>query len=249
VAYLYSEIAVVILAAGLGTRMKSDRAKVLHEVLGRPMVSYVVETAVKVVSENIILVIGHQAAKVKDAVDGFARVRYAHQPEQLGTGHAVACALPEIPAGCRHVLILCGDVPLVTESTVRALIGDHLKSQRDATVLAMQVECPTGYGRILIDIEGRVAAIVEETDATVDQKTIKVVNTGIYCVEIKFLTQALHKIKNDNAQGELYLTDIIAIGNLEKKNVGVMIVENGNEFHGINSMADLEAAEELMRQR
>lgn len=248
-AYLYNDIAVVILAAGLGTRMKSNRAKVLHEVLGRPMISYVIETAVKVAGENIILVVGHQAARVQEAVTGLARVRYAHQSEQLGTGHAVACALPEIPGACRHVLILCGDVPLVTESTVRALISDHLNSERDATVLAMQVECPTGYGRILIGTDGRVAAIVEETDATAHQKTIKVVNTGIYCVESNFLTQALDKIKNDNAQGELYLTDIIAIGNMEKKNVGVMIAENGNEFHGINSMADLQVAEELMRQR
>ncbi len=248
-AYLYSEIAVVILAAGLGTRMKSDRAKVLHEVLGRPMVSYVVETAVKVAGENIVLVVGHQAEKVQEALTEFYHVRYAHQPEQLGTGHAVACALPTIPDGCRHILILCGDVPLVTERTVRELIGDHLKSQRDVTVLAMPVECPTGYGRIIIGTDGRVAAIVEETDATAEQKKIKVVNAGIYCVEIKFLRQALNKINNDNAQGELYLTDIIAIGNMEKKNVGAMIVENGNEFHGINSMADLKVAEELMRQR
>jgi len=249
VAYLYSEIAVVILAAGLGTRMKSDRAKVLHEVLGRPMVSYVVETAVKVAGENIVLVVGHQAEKVQEALAEFAHVRYAHQPEQLGTAHAVACSLPAIPDGCRHILILCGDVPLVTEKTVRELIGDHLKSLRDVTVLAMPVERPTGYGRIIIGTAGRVAAIVEETDATAEQKKIKVVNTGIYCVEIKFLRQALNKISNDNAQGELYLTDIIAIGNMEKKNVGAMIVENGNEFHGINSMADLEVAEELMRQR
>ena len=103
-AYLYSEIAVVILAAGLGTRMKSDRAKVLHEVLGRPMVSYVVETAVKVAGENIVLVVGHQAEKVQEALAEFAHVRYAYQPEQLGTGHAVACSLPAIPDGCRHIL-------------------------------------------------------------------------------------------------------------------------------------------------
>ena len=229
--------------------MKSDRAKVLHEVHGRPMVSYVVDTAVRVVGENIILVVGYQAEMVKEAIEQFTRVRYAHQSEQLGTGHAVACALPTIPDGCRHVLILCGDVPLVTDKTVRELIDDHLKFQRDVTVLAMQVDDPTGYGRILTDTDGRVAAIVEEADATGEQKTVRIVNTGIYCVEITFLSESLNMIKSDNAQGELYLTDIIAIGNMEGKNVGVMIAKNANEFHGINSKADLAVVEGLLRQR
>jgi len=249
VAPLHKQIAVVILAAGLGTRMKSDRAKVLHEVLGRPMVSYVVDTALKVVGDNIILVVGYQAEKVQEVVAQSAQVRYAYQPEQLGTGHAVACALPAVPEGCRHVLILCGDVPLVTERTVQELISDHLKFQRDVTVLAMKVDDPSGYGRVLTGADGRVAGIVEEADATGEQKNIKVVNTGIYCVEIKFLSEALNKIKSDNAQGELYLTDIIAIGNTEEKNVGVMIAENGSEFHGINSMADLAVAEGLLLRR
>ncbi len=248
-AELYKKFAVVILAAGLGTRMKSDRAKVLHEVHGRPMISYVVDTAVRVVGDNIVLVVGYQAEMVKKAIAQFARVRYAHQSEQLGTGHAVACALPTVPDGCRHVLILCGDVPLVTDKTVRELIDDHLKLQRDVTVLAMQVDDPTGYGRILTGTDGRVAAIVEEADATDEQKTVRIVNTGIYCVEITFLSESLNMIKSDNAQGELYLTDIIAIGNLEGKNVGVMIAKNANEFYGINSKADLAVAEGLLRQR
>lgn len=248
-AQLNNEIAVVILAAGLGTRMKSDRAKVLHEVLGRPMVSYVLDTALKVTDDNIVLVVGHQAEKVKKAVKEHSGVRFAFQPDQLGTGHAVACALPVISKSCRHVLILCGDVPLVTERTVRQLIGDHLTNQRDVTVLAMQVEHPKGYGRILTAADGQVTAIVEEADTTVEQKNIQVVNTGIYCVKINFLAQALDKIDNDNAQGELYLTDIISVGNKEKKKVGVLVAENSNEFHGINSMADLEVAEKLMQQR
>ena len=232
----FTNFAAIILAAGLGTRMKSDRAKVLHEILGRPMVGYVVDTAVKVADDNVVMVVGYQADKVQEAVDQFAKVRYAIQSEQLGTGHAVACALPVVPDGCHHVLILCGDVPLVTERTVRELISDHMDFKRDATVLAMQVDNPTGYGRILTDSDEHVVAIVEETDATEEQKAIRVVNTGIYCVEIRFLTEAIHKIKSDNAQGELYLTDIVAIGNREKKNVGVVTSKNVTEFFGINNM-------------
>lgn len=248
-AHVYEDIAVVILAAGLGTRMKSDRAKVLHKVNGRPMVTYVVETAIKIAGDNVILVVGYQAEQVKETVAQRARVRYAFQPEQRGTGHAVACALPAIPERCGHVLILCGDVPLVTEKTVRGLIDDHLKCRRVATVMAMKAEKPTGYGRILTEADGRVAAIVEESDATPEQKTIQIVNTGIYCVEINFLTNALNRINDDNAQKELYLTDIVAVGKAQDKNVGVVVADNGYEFHGINSLADLEVAETIMRQR
>ena len=248
-ARFHKEFAVIILAAGLGTRMKSDRAKVLHEVLGRPMVSYVVDTARKVTTDNIVLVVGHQAEKVKKAVSHFSGLRFAFQPEQLGTGHAVACALPTIPKDCLHVIILCGDVPLVTEKTIRRLVNDHLTAQRDVTVLAMHVDRPTGYGRILTTSSGQVEAIIEEADANNKEKKIRVVNTGIYCVKMNFLANALNKITKNNAQGELYLTDIVAVGNKERRKVGVLIAENENEFHGINSKADLEVAESLMLQR
>ena len=242
-------IAVIILAAGLGTRMKSDRAKVLHEVLGRPMVSYVVDTARKVTTENIVLVVGHQAEEVKKAVSHFSGLRFAYQPEQLGTGHAVACALPTIPEDCLNVIILCGDVPLVTETTIHRLVYDHQTVQRDVTVLATHVDRPTGYGRILTSANGQVKAIIEEADANDEEKKIRVINTGIYCVKMTFLTHALSKIRNDNAQGELYLTDIVAVGNNERRKVGVLIAEDENEFHGINSKSDLEVAESLMLQR
>ena len=246
---LYKEIAVIILAAGLGTRMKSDRAKVLHEVHGRPMVSYVVDTARKVTTENIVLVVGHQAEDVKKAVSHFSGLRFAFQQEQLGTGHAVACALPTIPENCLDVIILCGDVPLVTEKTIHRLVNDHLTAQRDVTVLAVHVDRPTGYGRILTTSNGEVEAIIEEADANDEEKKIHVVNTGIYCVKLKFLANALSKIRNNNAQGELYLTDIVAVGSNEMRKVGVLIAGNENEFHGINSKADLEVAESLMLQR
>lgn len=242
-------IAVVILAAGLGTRMKSDRAKVLHEVCGRPMILYVVETAAKVAGKNVILVVGHQAGQVREVVDECAPVRYALQEQQLGTGHAVASALPDVPAECHHVVILCGDVPLVTEETIRNLITDHHLHRRDITVLAMEVEEPTGYGRIVTDDAGRVAAIVEETDASGEQRNIRIVNTGIYCVAKPFLIRALNQIDNDNAQRELYLTDIVAIGHRDNGKVGAMVAVNAQEFRGINTRDDLAAVESLMRRR
>jgi UDP-N-acetylglucosamine diphosphorylase/glucosamine-1-phosphate N-acetyltransferase len=243
----YENIAVVILAAGLGTRMKSDKAKVLHEVCGRPMILYVVETAAKVAGEHIILVVGHQAGKVRDVVTKCAKVRYTLQEQQLGTGHAVASALPDVPVECRHVVILCGDVPLVTERTIRNLIADHCTHQRDITVLAMEVEAPTGYGRIVFDDAGRVVAIVEETDASEEQRKIRIVNTGIYCIAKPFLAHAIKQIDRNNAQGELYLTDIVAVCHRDNGNVGAMIAENAQEFRGINTRDDLADVEGLMR--
>ena len=243
----HENIAVVILAAGLGTRMKSDKAKVLHEVCGRPMILYVVETAAKVAGENVILVVGHQAGQVRDVVTDCTRVRYTLQEQQLGTGHAVASALPDVPVECRHVVILCGDVPLVTERTVQNLIADHRTHRRDITVLAMEVEDPTGYGRIVIDDAGRVVAIVEEADASETQRNIRIVNTGIYCVAKPFLSRALKKIDRNNAQGELYLTDIVAVCYRDNGKVGAMVAENAQEFRGINTRDDLAAVEGLMR--
>jgi UDP-N-acetylglucosamine diphosphorylase/glucosamine-1-phosphate N-acetyltransferase len=242
-------IAIVILAAGLGTRMKSQKAKVLHEVCGQPMILYVVETAAKVAGDHVILVVGHQAERVREVVTECARVRYTLQEQQLGTGHAVASALPDVPVECRQVVILCGDVPLVTESTIGNLITDHLNHRRDITVLATEVEDPDGYGRIVIDTDGRVVAIVEEADASEEQRKIRIVNTGIYCVDKPFLTRALKKIDRNNAQGELYLTDIVAVCHLDNGTVGAMVAENAQEFRGINSRDDLAAVEELMRCR
>jgi UDP-N-acetylglucosamine diphosphorylase/glucosamine-1-phosphate N-acetyltransferase len=240
------QLAVVILAAGLGTRMKSDQAKVLHKILGRPMVLYVVDVAVKTAGENVVLVVGHQADEVRRRVSAHARVRYALQEQQLGTGHAVTCALNETPAACRTLVILCGDVPSIKTNTIERLIGDHQKHRRDVTVLAVAVEDPTGYGRIVMNAKREVVGIVEEADATEDQKRIRIINTGIYCVERDFLDRALNKLTVDNAQGEYYLTDIVAIGKREGRQVGALIAEDPQEFRGVNSQEDLAAVEALM---
>jgi UDP-N-acetylglucosamine diphosphorylase/glucosamine-1-phosphate N-acetyltransferase len=244
-----NNVAAVILAAGMGTRMKSNKAKVLHEIIGRPMVMYVVETASKVVGNKIVLVIGNQADKVKKIVSERNDVIFAIQEEQLGTGHAVLCAQPYIPRHTDHVVILCGDVPLITTNTLIRLIDDHIKTKRDISILAVKIDNPKGYGRILLDVNRNVHGIVEETDATEKQKGIKIINTGIYCIKKEYLFDALKKVKSDNVQGELYLTDIIGIGYKERKNIGVLIGNDIEEVIGVNNREDLKKAEIIMRRR
>ena len=242
-------IAVIILAAGLGTRMKSQKAKVLHQVLGRPMILYVVDTATQVAGKDVILVVGHQVNQVRKVVSEYALTEYAYQERQLGTGHAVLCALPRVPAHSKHIVILCGDVPMISVDTVKNLVKDHLNCERDITVLAVEIDKPAGYGRVLINAENQVTGIVEEADASDEQKKIHIINTGIYCVERAFLAESLQKIDTDNAQGELYLTDIIAVGHREKKAVGALLAGDAQDFYGINSKEDLGVVEGLMQSR
>lgn len=244
-----SRLSAIILAAGLGTRMKSSKAKVLHELLGRPMILYVTETAKKIAGENIILVVGHQAETVRQTVAREVNARYALQEQQLGTGHAVMCALPLLPEDTDDVMILCGDVPFLTPRTALELIDDHRAAGRDLSVLAVDIDNPTGYGRILLNENGCFEKIVEEADATEVQKAIRTVNAGIYCAKKEFLTTALHEITPDNAQGEFYLTDIIEIGCTAGKVVGVMNGRDPEEVRGINSLQDLVAAEKTLSSR
>lgn len=242
--------AVIILAAGLGKRMKSDKAKVLHEILGQPMILYVVGAAAAVAGKNVIPVIGNQAEKVREVVSAkYDVLGFAFQEKQLGTGHAVMCALPKVPQTVEHVLILCGDVPLIAADSLIGLIEDQLSKKRDLSLLSVQKEDPSGYGRILMDENMNLSAIVEEADATEEQKKIKMINAGIYCVKKDFLADSLQKIKADNAQGEFYLTDIIGIAHKERKNAGVLIAEDADEVTGINTPAELKKVEKMMRIR
>ena len=243
------KIAAIILAAGLGTRMKSDRAKVLHEINGKPMIMYVIETAKKIVGKDIVLVVGKQAEKVKELVSAVYEVIFALQEDQLGTGHAVKCALPLIPEYAKQVLILCGDVPLLSSGTVTKLYDNHIRGERDVSILAVEIENPQGYGRVIIDEKHSVLGIVEEADATADQKRIKIINSGIYCVKKTFLEYSLNKIKADNAQGEFYLTDIVKIGYKENKRVGAIIGEDKEEILGVNSIKDLMVVEGIIQKR
>jgi len=247
--YMRKNVAVIILAAGMGTRMKSDKAKVLHEIQGRPMILYVVETARKIAGDDVIVVIGNQAQEVRSIISDTAELFFAYQEQQLGTGHAVLCALPKIPEHCDHVIILCGDAPLIQPETIAALLEDHLEARRDVSLLAVEMDNPFGYGRIVLDHNRQIAAIIEEADASADQKLIKLINSGIYCIDKAFLSEALPQIRADNAQGELYLTDIMSIGYQEKRNMGVVVGTNCQQIIGINTCRDLAIVDEIMKSR
>ena len=242
-------IAVIILAAGMGTRMKSDKAKVLHEISDRPMISYVVEAARKVAGDNVVVVIGHQASKVMECLSDTGGLIFARQDRQLGTAHAVLCALPHIPENCEEVVILCGDVPLIQPGTIAELVDDHMDNTRDISLLAVELDNPHGYGRVVLDDGRAVTAIIEEADATAEQKKIKLINTGIYCINKNFLVKALPQIKPDNAQGELYLTDIMAIAYQENNKIGIQIGTDDQQILGVNTCQDLEFVEEIMKNR
>jgi len=241
--------AAIILAAGLGTRMRSNKAKVLHEISGRPMIQYVTAAAKKIVGKNVVVVVGHQADVVQDVVEQETRAYFAHQEEQLGTGHAVRCALPAVPGHVERIVILYGDVPLLRSETISRLIDAHTGANRDLTVLAVDLSDPTGYGRILVDGDGRFTGIVEEADGTPEQKRITSINTGIYCVERGFLEEALPKLTDENAQGEFYLTDIVGIGYRQNRVMGVSTAPDPKEVAGVNSLDELARAQEVMAQR
>ena len=241
-----NSVEIIILAAGKGTRMKSEKAKVLHSVSGRPMIMHVVDAAVEVAGKDIIIVVGHQAESVKKTVSENADVKYAFQREQNGTGHAVRCALSELSNDCANVVILSGDVPLIKSSTIHDLIGNHVINKNSVTVLGVFLENPFGYGRIVENAKGCVEKIVEQADADDLEKNINIVNSGIYCVKRDFLENALSQIKSDNNQNEIYLTDIVGIASKQQKKIGLRICEDQTEVMGINSSQDLMNIESML---
>lgn len=244
-----NKLVAVILAAGLGKRMKSDKAKVLHEINGKPMIMYILETAKKIAGKNIVVVVGNQAEKVSEVVLKDYDVIFALQKEQLGTGHAVKCALSFLPEYSEQVLIMCGDVSLLSFDTVKKLYEDHIRSDGDVSVLAVKIDNPKGYGRIIMDERNCISGIIEEADANDEQKRINIINSGVYCIKRDFLEYSLNKIEANNAQGEFYLTDVVKIGYSENKNVGAMIGQDSKEILGVNSMEELMVVESIIKKR
>lgn len=226
---------VVILAAGQGSRMKSALPKVLHRIAGKPMLHHVMDTARKLGAAGIHGVIGHGAEEVK-AVTPATDVQWALQEQQLGTGHAVAQALPALPDDAR-VLILYGDVPLTRPETLEALASQV--SEDSLGLLTVTLDNPDGYGRILRNEKGQVTAIVEQKDATAEQKAITEVNTGILAVSARHLKDWLPRLSNSNAQGEYYLTDVIAMA--ANNGVSISVAQPGNEYEvqGVNNRVQL----------
>lgn len=234
-------LSVVVLAAGKGTRMKSDLPKVLHTVAGKPMILHVIACARQVVPDHQIhVVVGYQSSKVQEVVTGSYQVNFSRQRQTLGTGDAVRSALPAISSQVKDVVVLYGDVPLIQPDTVKDLVSTHRTLHAKVTVLAADLEAPTGYGRILQDQDGHVIAIREEVDASEEEKKIHRVNTGIYCFDRRFLIQAMEILKPDNCQSEYYLTDLVGIACRRNEKVAVKSLIDIGQILGINTPDDLE---------
>ena len=243
---------VLIMAAGLGTRMKSRKAKVLHEVDGHPLIVHVCRTARQLSPNNIYVVVGHQAEEVKKAVTSSlpgTTVSFVTQTEQRGTGDAVNSARKLLSDSDSTLLILSGDVPLIKSETLIALQKRHHESGAAATILSMRLENPTGYGRIIRDAEGRFSKIVEQKDASEDERAVKEINSGFYCFDSRKLFKALERVKPQNAQGEYYLTDVPGIFHAEGEKVEVYLHNDAREISGINTRAELAEFENLVRRR
>ena len=237
----------VILAAGQGTRMKSKLYKVLHPVCGKPMVDHVLTQIEKNDMDQIVTVIGHGADMVKDTLK--ERTNYVVQAQQLGTGHAVMQAESLLGDKDGMTLIACGDTPLFTAETFSELFQYHQSKGAVATVLTAHTEAPFGYGRIIRNDLGIVERIVEQKDATKDEAAVKEINTGVYCFNNRELFEALHKINNDNAQGEYYLTDLMEVFQKEGKVVAAYQMKDFEESMGVNDRVALANASKVMRLR
>jgi len=243
-----ANVAALILAAGQGTRMKSALPKVLHEIAGKPLAAWPVDLARGLGCAPITLVVGHGAERVKERL-GDKGLTYALQAEQLGSGHAVLCA-EEALAGFRgSLLLLCGDVPLLRQETLQALLDHHRSEQAAVTVLTGQVDNPYGYGRIIRDGNEEVYAIVEEKDADATQKQVREINSGIYVFEAPFVFESLREVGCDNASGEYYLTDVIGAARAAGRKVCALSVEAIEEVQGINDRVQLASAARTMRRR
>ncbi len=245
----------IILAAGKGTRMKSDKPKVVHKALGKPMVYYSIEAAYGAGCEQVCVIVGYKADEVKESIKDTYKdynsmsdvISYALQEEQLGTGHAVRCA-GDFIGDTGNIIVLCGDTPLVTKDTLKKAIDKHIADNNGVTVISAILEDSFGYGRIIRDENG-LSKIVEEKDATCEERLVKEVNSGMYIFNAKALKEALLEISNDNAQGEYYLPDTIEIIKGKGLKVDAVPMDNPDEIRGVNTLDQLAEAEEIMKSR
>ena len=244
-----SEVAAIILAAGKGTRMKSGLVKIMHDIGGRPMISWSVRAAKAAGAGCVVIVAGHQAEKVRDCFSTDDTIIFAIQEEQLGTGHAAACAHGALEDFKGTVLVLCGDVPLLRHETLLAMLANHKKHAATLSVLTTHLDNPFGYGRIVKREGGRVSRIVEEKDASPSEREITEINSGIYAVEAEFLFKALAGLTSDNAQGEQYLTDIVTIAADQGRLCLAYPTDDPDEVMGINDRVQLATAAAILRSR
>lgn len=241
------DIVAVVLAAGKGTRMKSNKSKLVHKIYGKELVKRVVETAEKSDIKDIIAVVGYKKEEVQKVLGD--TVKYAYQEEMLGTGHAVLQAEEYLEGRKGKVVVLNGDVPIIRPETIKKLIEKSIRNKEYATVLTAIYNNPTGYGRIIRDDGGNVKEIVEEKDLSEEQKSNKEINAGIYCFDIEELLKALKELKPNNAQGELYLTDVVKIMNDKGLKTGAVIVKDNTEILGVNDRMQLELLTKVLKMR
>ncbi|MEO8434891.1 MAG: bifunctional UDP-N-acetylglucosamine diphosphorylase/glucosamine-1-phosphate N-acetyltransferase GlmU [Pyrinomonadaceae bacterium] len=246
-----SPLDVLIMAAGLGTRMRSARAKVLHQLGGRPLITHVCRAARDLHPRHIYVVVGHQAEDVAAAVQaefGDANVSFIKQAEQRGTGDAVMTARDALAQAGSTVLVLSGDVPLVRSETLAKLVRQyHAENEGGCTLLSVRLENPAGYGRVIRDSDGRFVKIVEQKDASADELQVREINAGLYCFQAQALFNALDRVQPVNEQGEYYLTDVPELLSGEGKPVGVYLHPDAREVSGINTRADLAEFENMLR--
>ena len=237
----------IILAAGKGTRMKTNKAKVVHKIYGKEMILRVVETAFKAGISEVITVLGHKREQVKEVLGD--SVKYAYQEELLGTGHTVMQAIPYLKGRKGKVVVLSGDVPIIRPETIKKLINKSIEDKEYATILTAIYDNPSDLGRIIRDIGGNVQAIVEVKDASEEEKCINEINGGVYCFDIEELILALEKITPNNAQGEYYLTDVIKIMNEKGLKTGAVIADDDTEILGVNNREQLEMVTQVLKDR
>jgi bifunctional UDP-N-acetylglucosamine pyrophosphorylase/glucosamine-1-phosphate N-acetyltransferase len=242
-----AQVDAVVLAAGKGTRMKSDLPKVLHPLANRPLLDHVLDTVQAVGVDHTVVVVGHKADLVKETCSR-SGLDFVVQEPQLGTGHAVQVAVPGLRQG-GYCVVLAGDVPLLTEATLRNLIQGTVSSEAAAVILTCVVDDAAAYGRIIKDEQGRVQKIVEARDASPDELEVGEYNTGILCFRTDLMIQALDNLTTENEQGEYYLTDTVAWLVGQGHLVEAVATSDPDEVGGINTVAELEAAGEILARR
>ncbi len=239
--------AAIVLASGKGTRMKSDLPKVAHKVGDKPMVKHVVDSAKDAGVDKVVVVVGYKSDVVKECLPGHDD--FVFQPEQLGTGHAVLLTKDEFTNPEDTVVVLCGDAPLIRPETIEKLLEYHESVDADATVLTSVLDNPYAYGRIIRDEAGHLEKIVEEKDATEDEKQVSEINTGTYCFRVGPLFDALNEVGNDNAQGEYYLPDVLGIIRSKGGTIRVMSDSDATEVLGVNTLEQLAEVEKIYQSR
>jgi bifunctional UDP-N-acetylglucosamine pyrophosphorylase/glucosamine-1-phosphate N-acetyltransferase len=240
-------VTALVLAAGKGTRMKSAKAKVLHELFFKPMLHHVLDAVAAAWIERSAVIVGHQREDVLASLQGY-RITPVIQEEQLGTGHAVLCA----EAACAPadlVLILCGDIPLIRPETLQALLRQHQENGAALTVMTTELDNPFGYGRIISGADGRILRIAEEKDADADEREAREINAGIYLADREFLFTSLRQVGRNNSQGEVYLTDIVGIAVREGRRVEKFVHRPALDVLGVNSRIELAQAHAELQMR